>query len=81
MIKEFSEGNVDILYEILIKYYWHFMNPLSQDKEFYNGFIKYTLKKDKELNIFKRILNYIDDIETFLYIINENKDNILKKYV
>ena len=37
-------------------------------------FIKYALKKDKDLNIFKRILNCIDDIETFLYAIKENKD-------
>ena len=80
MIKKFSEGNAFILYEILIIYYSHFNNPLNQDKEFYNEFIKYALEKDKELNIFKRILNYIDDIETFLYIINENKDNIFKKY-
>jgi len=80
MIQKFSEGNADILYEILIIYYSHFINPLNQNKEFYNNFIKYVIKKDKELNIFKRILNYIDDIETFLYVINENKDNIFKKY-
>jgi len=59
IIKNFSEGNSDILYEILIIYYSHFLNPLNQDKEFYNNFIKYSIKKDKELNIFKRILNYI----------------------
>ena len=80
LIKKFSEGNSHILYEILIIYYSHFMNPLNQDKEFYNIFIKYTLQKDKKLNILKIILNYIDYIETFLYIINENKDDIFKKY-
>ena len=80
LIKKFSEGNSHILYEILIKYYNHFMNPLNQDKMFYNKFIKYALDKEKELNIFKIILNYIDDIEAFLYAINENKDDIFKKY-
>ena len=80
IIKKFSDGNADILYEILIIYYSHFMNPLNQDKKFYNEFIRYALKKDKELNIFKRILDYIDDFETFLYVINENKNNIFKKY-
>ena len=80
MIKKFSEGNADTLYEILIMYYSHFMNPLNQDKEFYNEFIKYAIKKEKELYIFKRILNYIDDIETFLYVINKNIDDIFKKY-
>ena len=80
MIKKFSTGNADILYEILIIYYSHFINPFNQDKEFYNNFIKYSIKKDKELNILKRILNCKDDIETFLYVINKNKDNIFKKY-
>ena len=49
MIQKFSERNADILYEILIIYYSHFINPLNQNKEFYNNFIKYTIKKDKEL--------------------------------
>lgn len=80
MIKEFSEGNANILYEILIKYYSHFMYPLNQSQEFYNGFIKYTLENGKDLKIFKRVLNYIEDIETFLFVINENIDQIFKKY-
>ena len=79
-IKEFSEGNAKILYEILIQYYSHFTYPLNQNKDFYNGFIKYALKEEKELKIFKRILNYIDDIETFLFVINENIVQIFKKY-
>ena len=32
MIEEFSERNSDILYEILIQYYFHFINPLMQKK-------------------------------------------------
>ena len=80
MIKKFSEGNADILYEILIMHYSNFINPLNQDKEFYNDFIRYAIQKDKELKIFKRILNYIDDIEAFLYVINEKKEYIFKKY-
>jgi hypothetical protein len=80
MIEEFSEGNSDILYEILIQYYSHFINPLNQKKEFYDGFIKYALKKDKELKIFKRILNYVKDIETYLFIVNSNIEQIFQKY-
>ena len=79
-IKEFSEGNADILYEILIIYYSHFKVPLNQDKEFYNNFIIYEIKKEKKSNIIERILHYIDNIETFIYVINENKLDILKKY-
>ena len=95
MIKEFSEGNSNILYDILIKYDSHFINPLNQTKEFYDGFLKYVLKKNDEekekekneeekekdnLKIFERVLNYVEDIETYLYIINENKQQIFKKY-
>ena len=80
IIKKFSEGNSDILYEILIIYHSHFKNPLNQESEFYNNFIVYAMNQEKELKIFERILDYIEDIETFLYVINENKDKIFKKY-
>ena len=80
LIKKFYEGKAEILYEILITFYSHFMYPLNQDKEFYKEFIKYALKKEKDISIFKRILNYIDDIESFLYVIDENKEQIFKKY-
>ena len=81
IIEEFIKGNSDVLYEILIQYYSHFTNPLKQSQEFYNNFIKYILKKyNKELKIFNRILNYIEDIETYLYVINSNKEEIFKKY-
>ena len=45
MIKEFSEGNADNLYEILIDYYSHFMDHLKQNQKLYNFFIQYALKK------------------------------------
>ena len=80
MIEEFSEGNSDTLYEILIQYYSHFMNPLKQNQKFYNGFVQYALKKEKDLKIFKRILNYIEDIETFLFVINANIEKIFQIY-
>ena len=80
IIKDFSEGNATVLYEILIIYYSHFNEPLNQDTEFYNNFIKYSIKKGKDFKIFNRILDYIDDVETFLYVINENKIEIFKKY-
>ena len=80
IIKNFSEGNSKILYEILITYYSHFKIPLNQDFNFYNNFIIYAINKGKDLEIFERALNYIDDIEIFLYVINENKNDIFKKY-
>ena len=80
LIEDFSMGNSDILYEILIQYYSHFTNPLKQRKEFYDKFIKYALKTEKDLKIFRRILDYVEDIETFLFIINSNIEQIFKKY-
>ena len=80
MIEKLWEGNAGNLYEILIQYYSHFMHPLNQSQKFYDGFIKYTLKKEKNLKIFKRVLNYVEDIETFLFIINENKEDIFNQY-
>ena len=66
---------------IFIQYHSHFSNPLKQSKEFYYKFIKYVLNKDnKELKIFNRALNYIEDIETYLYVINSNKKEIFEKY-
>ena len=80
IIKNFYEGNSKIIFEILITYYFHFKNPLNQDSNFYNNFIIYAIKNGKDLEIFERILNYIDDIETFLYVLNENKVDIFKNY-
>ena len=56
------------------------MYPLNQNQEFYNKFIKYILKKEMKLEIFKRALNYVEDIETFLYSINSNKEAIFNSY-
>ena len=80
IIEEFSEGNANILYEILIHYYLHFINPLKQKKEFFEGFIQYALKENKKKEIFDRIMNYIEDIETYLFIIDKHKEQIFKKY-
>ena len=80
LIMKFSEGNADILFKILIIYYSHITNSLNQDKNFYDRFIKYSLKKEKNSTIFKRVLNYIDDIEIFLFVINENIEAIFEKY-
>lgn len=64
----------------MIQYFSHFINPLKQSQKFYNGFIQYALKKEKKLKYFKRILKYIEDIETFLFVINSNKKEIIENY-
>ena len=80
IIKNFYEGNNDILFEILTIYYSHFNNPLNQDLNFYNEFVKYVIKTKKESKLLERALNYIDDIETFIYVIDSNKIDIIKNY-
>lgn len=74
------EGNADILYEILFTNYSYFKGSLDQDLEFYNNFIKYVLKVEKKFQILERLLYYIDDIEAYLFVINDNKTEILKKH-
>ena len=78
-IKKFYEGNNDIVFEILTIYNSHFKN-LNQDMNFYNDFIRYLIKEKKEANLLEIALNYIDDIETFIYVINSNKTDIIKNY-
>ena len=70
----------EILYEILIIYNSNFIKPIEQDLEFFINFIKYTISK-KEFDIFENILDYILDIETFIKVIDETKEQIIEKYV
>ena len=80
IIEEFSEGNSKVLYEILIHYHSHFINPLQQSQKFFDYFIQYALNENKKIEIFERILNYIEDIETYLFIINKYEEKIFKRY-
>jgi len=52
------------------------MYPLNQSKKFYNNFRRYIIKKGKDLKIFMLVLNYIEDIETYLFVINNNKEQL-----
>ena len=80
IINDCSAQNSTLLYEILIIYYSHFENHLYQDNEFYNNFEKYIINKGKQFEVLNRILNFINNIKTFLYVINENKVDIFKKF-
>ena len=55
------------------------MNPINKNYEFFNKFISYIIS-NKDFTNFKKGLNYINDIETFLNIIEKNKEAIFKKY-
>ena len=80
IIFELSTKRPNDLYEILIIYNAHFIISINQTLGFYNKFIKYIIF-NKEFSIFKIGLSYIRDIETFINIIEKNKENIFIKYI
>jgi hypothetical protein len=70
----------EVLYEILLIYFCHFLNPINQDLDFYVPFIEYCISK-KEFYSLERGLSYIKDLETFLTVINKTKESIVDKYI
>ena len=79
IINELYNKQPENLYEILLIYNAHFKYPINQNLDFFNKFISYAIEK-KEFSVFEKGLNYIKDIETFLKIIEKNKDKIYEKY-
>ena len=79
IINDINTNNPEDLYEILLIYNAHFKNPINQDLDFFNKFIKYAIA-NRDFPIFEKGLNYIKDIETFLNIIEKNKKEIFEKY-
>ena len=69
----------NILFEILFIYNAHFKYPINQNLEFFNKLIIYAID-NKDFPTFEKGLNYIKDIESFLYIIEKNSEAIFKKY-
>ena len=72
--------NPEALYEILLVYYSHILNPINQKIDFLEKFINYTII-NKELSIFRIALNYVKDLEIFIYLIEKIKEIYIKKYV
>ena len=75
--KLFKE-NFEVLYEILLIYASHFLNPIKQDLEFYIKFISYATLK--EFSFFKNGLSYIRDLETFIIVLQKTKEQIVNRY-
>ena len=70
----------ECLYEILLIYYSHFLNPIKQDLDFFVKFFNYSAS-NKDFNNFENGLNYIRDIETCVIVIEKTKEQIYDKYV
>ena len=78
VVNKLYKKNSSNLYEILLIYSEHFDNAINQNFDFFDSFIKYSLKKD--FQIFEKSLKYIKDIETYLNIIEKNKEKIFENY-
>ena len=79
IIKELQEKKSEDLFEILLIYNNHFKNPINQNEKFFYKFINYAIKK-KDFEIFERGLDFIKDLETYITVIEENKEDFHKKY-
>ena len=69
-----------VLFDILIRFHSHFINPLKQNLEFYNNFIGHVIENKKEVKIFEKALKYIKDLETFLKVLDNHKNEIYENY-
>ena len=83
-INKLYKENSDILYEILLVYYSHFINPLEEeniDKNFFINFFEYIIST-KDFSHFNIGLKFISNLHTFITVINKQKKtfiiNILK---
>ena len=80
VVDKLFKSNSNNLYEVLLIYNSHFFFPINQNFNFLNEFIKYIIE-NKEFIYFEKGLSYIRDIETYLNIIEKNKEEIYKKYL
>ena len=78
LFKKLYEEKWEVLYEILLLYFSHFLNPVLQDCDFFLKFITYSISK--EFKIFEKALEYIRDLEIFVVTIEKTKDIIYDKY-
>ena len=70
----------ETLYEILLIYNINFMNPINKNIDFFYYFCNYTIVK-KELSLFDTALNYIQDLEIFVEVLEKCKEIIYNKIV
>ena len=79
VVNELYDKKPEHLYEILLIYNAYFKPQINQDLEFFNKFIPYAIA-NKDFSIFEKGLKYIQDIETFLDVMANNKEAIFEKY-
>ena len=78
-VKNLYDTKKEVLFEIILVYYSHLNNPMKEDKNFFDQFIKYTIS-NKKFSELENGLKFIKDLEIFLFVIEANKENIINKY-
>lgn len=73
---ELYKNQKNILFEVLLKYKSYFKKQIELSKKILDEIIKFTTKKD--MREFKKGLFYLEDINIFLEIIVNNKEEIIK---
>ena len=58
----------------------HFKKPLRQELEYYSIFLRCSTNKGKEKKICFGILNNFSETETFLFVLDNNSNEIFKRY-
>ena len=71
------KNDENILFEVLLKYKLFFKKQIDINKELVSQIIKYSTKKSFE-TFKKDALFYLNDINTFLEIIEKNQEDIIK---
>ena len=80
IVEELFTKKPNDLYEILLIYNTHFKYPINLNFDFFKEFIKYSIL-NKDFSVFQLGLNYIKDLETFIEVIEDNKDHFYDKYI
>jgi len=80
VMKDLSNKKPENLYEILLIYISHFKYPINENLEFFNKFINYAILK-KEFSVFQNGLSYIKDLDTYLSVIEGNKEGFNERYI
>ena len=76
----YIEKSEDV-FEILLVYNKYIIYPIEQSYDFFNKFLNYTINNKEEFSLFIISLKYIQDIDTFINIIEDYKEQIYEKYI
>ena len=82
-INKLYAENSATLYEILLVYNLHIINPLKEeviDKNFFINLIEYIISK-KDFSYFNIGIKFISNLDTFIRVIDKTKDQIYNKYI